>query len=165
MALLWYLKPIGCAPDPRGSLSRSIPSQAIAEANKQVERVLAEGSNRGPYTKYNAAVRPEIGKYACQHGAAAAARHFTRKLKKPVRESSVKSIKKGYIEELRKRQRTDDGEEVTAFPAKKRGRKLLLGDDLDHKVQVYLKKVREGEKLASCVHVVEMNYFVYCRDP
>ena len=121
-----------------------LPSQAITEANKQVERVLAEGSKCGPYTKYSATVLAEIGKYACQHGAAAAARHFTRKLKKPVRESTVKLIKKGYIKELRKRPRKDDGENVTAFPAKKRGRKLLLGDDLDHKVQVYLKKVSEG---------------------
>ena len=32
--------------------------------------------------------------------------------------------------------------ELVAFPAKKRGKKLLLGDD--HKVQVYLKKSREG---------------------
>ncbi len=34
---------------------------------------------RGPYTKYSAAVRADVGKYACQHGAA---RHFSRKLKK-----------------------------------------------------------------------------------
>ena len=58
-------------------------------------------------------------------------------------ESTVKSIKQGYIKELLKRPRVDDGEELTAFPAKKHGRKLLLGDDLHHKVQVYLKKLRE----------------------
>ena len=143
MALLRYMKPIGSLPDPRGPLSDFIPTQAIAEANKEVEKVIAEDTKRGSYTKYSAVDRAKIGKYACQHGAAAAARHFTRKFKKRVSESTVKSIKQGYIKELLKRPRADDGEELMAFPAKKRGRKLLLGDDLDHKVQVYLKKVRE----------------------
>ena len=145
MALLRYMKAIGSLPDPRGSLSHSILTQAIAEANKEVEKVMAGDklTKRGSYTKYSAADCAKIGKYACQHGAAAAARHFTRKFKKTVSESTVKSIKKGYIEEVLKRPREDDGEELTAFPAKKHGRKLLLGDDLDHKVQVYLKKVRE----------------------
>ena len=40
--------------------------------------------------------------------------------------------------------RTDDREELKVFPAKKCGRKLLLGEDLDEKVQIYIKKVREG---------------------
>ncbi len=78
MALLLYMKPIDGLPDPRGLLSHCIPSQAIAEANNEVQKAVAGGSKRGPYTKYSAAVRAEIGKYACQHGAAAAARHFTR---------------------------------------------------------------------------------------
>ena len=143
MALLRYMKPIGSLPDPRGPLSDFIPTQAIAEANKEVEKVRAGDTKRGSYTKYSAADRAKIGKYACQHGAAAAARHFTGKFKKRLSESTVKSIKKGYIKELLKRRRADDGEELTAFPAKKRGRKLLLGNDLDHKVQVYFKKVRE----------------------
>ena len=56
----------------------------------------------------------------------------------------MKSMKKAYVEELRKRSRKEDGEEITELPTKKRGRKLLLGQDLDHTVQVYLKKVREG---------------------
>ena len=43
-----------------------LASQAIAEVNKQVEQVLTEGSKRGPYTKYSAAICAEIGKYACQ---------------------------------------------------------------------------------------------------
>ena len=42
---------------------------------------------------------------------------------------------------MRKRPRSDDGEEIAT---KKRGRKLLLGEDLDKKVQIYLRKVREG---------------------
>lgn len=115
----------------------------IAEANKEVQK--AKSSCKcGPYTKYNAALRAKIGKYACQHSAAATARYYSRKLEKNVSESTLKSLKKVYLDELQKRARTDDHQELAAVPAKKRGRKVLLGEDLDHIVQVYLKKVREG---------------------
>ena len=79
-----------------------------------------------------------------QHGAAAAARHFSRKFGKPVSENTVKLIKKGYTEELKKRLCMDDGAELELFPAGKHGRKVLLREDLDRKVQAYLKQVREG---------------------
>ena len=143
MALLRYMKPVGGLPDPRGSLSSSIPAQVIAEANKEVQKVM-DGSKRGPYKRYSSTLRAEIAKYACQHGAAAAARHYSRKLEKTISESTVKSMKKVYVEELQKRPRTDDGEEIVALPAKKCGRKVLLGQDLDDTVQIYLRKVREG---------------------
>ena len=54
-------------------------------------------------------------------------------------------MKKAYEEELRKRRRCDDGssQEVSDLPAK-RGRKVLLGEDLDMKVQLYLRNVRQG---------------------
>ena len=104
MTLLRYMKPIDSLPDPRGSLSHSIPSQAIAEANREVQKAMAGGGKCGLYTKYSATVHAEIGKYTYQHGAAAAARHFTRKLEKPVHKSTVKLIRRGYIEELQKRE-------------------------------------------------------------
>lgn len=56
----------------------------------------------------------------------------------------MKSIKKAYLEELHKRVRADDGEDIAILPEKKRGRKVLLGPDINQKVQTYLKKVREG---------------------
>lgn len=45
MALLRYLTPIGGLPDPRGSLSSSVPAQAIAEANKAAQKVLTTSAN------------------------------------------------------------------------------------------------------------------------
>ena len=48
-----------------------------------------------------------------------------------------------------KRKRKDDEGEVTFLPEKKRGRPVLLGDELDEKVQVYLKKIREGGGVVS----------------
>ena len=63
MALLRYLKPLNGLPDPRGSLSSSIPSTAIEEANTQVQKVTGGAKNRkrGPYKKYSPSLRLEIG--------------------------------------------------------------------------------------------------------
>ena len=60
----------------------------------------------------------------------------------------MKSIKKAYVEELRKRPRADDGEAITALPTKKRGRRFLLGQDIDQEVQIYLKKLEREEELS-----------------
>ena len=146
MVLLRYLKPVDGLPDPSVRLSSSFSSRAIAEANREVQKAISEssaaGKKRGSYKKYTATQRFEMGKYCCQHGAAATARHFSRQLRSKVSETTIKSIKKTYLEELRKRPRTGDGQEqILTLPPKKRGRKLLLGDDLDHKVQLYLLKI------------------------
>ena len=147
MALLRYLKPANGLPDPKGALSATISPHIIAEMNKEVEeasRCIA-GGKRGPYKTYSSSERSQIGKYASQHGATAASRHFSTKLKKSVSRSTAKSMKKVYKEELRKRRCYDDGSshEISDLPAKKRGRKVLLGEDLDTKAQLYLKKVRQ----------------------
>ena len=145
MALLRYLQLRDGLPDPRGSLSCSVPSQAIAQANKEVE-ALRENKKvkRGQYKQYSATDRAEIGKYACHHGVAAAAGFFSRKLDKRVSESTVQSIKNAYVEGLRQKRGAEDGGDITALPLKKRGRRVLLGQELDMKVQMYLKKVRDG---------------------
>lgn len=51
MALLKYLKLRDGLPDRRGSLSSSMPSQAIAQANREVQEVIRSDSEkrRGPY--------------------------------------------------------------------------------------------------------------------
>ena len=58
-------------PSPHGSLSLSVPSRAIAAANKEVGRVLRQQSSattiskkRGKYNKYSPEERAMIGKHA-----------------------------------------------------------------------------------------------------
>ena len=102
--------------------------QAIAQANEEVqEAIRTEKENHGPYKKYSPTVRAEMGKYACHHGMAAAARFFSRKLEKKVSESTVRSIKSTYVEGVRQKRRADDGGDITVLPLKKRGRPVLLG--------------------------------------
>ena len=52
--------------------------------------------------RYNPKERLEIACYACHHGVTAAAVHFSRKLAHCVRESTVHSIKKAYLDEIKK---------------------------------------------------------------
>ena len=69
MELLRYLRPVNSHGDPKKSLSGSIPTQAISQANKEVENAVGNtiGGKCGPYTRYSQ--RSDIAKYACQHGA------------------------------------------------------------------------------------------------
>ena len=118
MALLKYLKPVDGLPDPKGSLTAAMSSAAIAEANKEVQKAIRAASStskRGPYFKMDSSLRCEIAKYAGYHGAAESAGHFSRKLDRCLSVSTVKSIKKSYVEELRKRARTDDGIQIRSL--------------------------------------------------
>ena len=64
-------------------------------------------------------------------------------------ESTVRSIRQAYEGELKRKRKKDDGQDLVSLPMKKRGRSLLLGDDLDEKVQLYLKNVRKGGGVVS----------------
>ena len=94
-------------------------------------------------------MRAEIGKYACHHGITAAVRFFSRKLEHDVSKSTILSIKKAYLEAMKENRTIEDSDDLESLPAKKRGRRVLLGDDLDLKVQAYLKKVRKGGGVVS----------------
>ena len=73
MALLKYLKPKKkppeeLLPDPEGSLSKHLSSDAIREANKEVKLVLSkESSKRSPYLKATGKQKAIIGKYAAEN--------------------------------------------------------------------------------------------------
>ena len=148
MVLMRYFKTKDGLPDPKGTLSRSMPSPAIAEANKEVRKATNEQpSKRGPYKRYSPRLRAEIGQYASHHGVAAAARYFSKKLEQRVSETTVRSLRSAYVEGVNRKRPVeldeDDGD-ILSLPLKKRGRSVLLGPELDAQVQLYLKKVREG---------------------
>ena len=143
MSILRYVKRLDGLPDPRGPLSEVLRLREIGEANRQVQAARDEGERkkRGSYNKYDDTERAAIGKYACQYAPAAAVRYFSRKLGKRVSENTVKSIKKENMAESRK---CPCDESVDHLPAKKRGRKVLLGSEVDAKVQAYVRQVRQG---------------------
>lgn len=69
MSILDYFTTQSSLPDSRGSLSQSLPSSAIAAANREVQRVIQEkrSKRRGPYRKYTSQEKAEIGGYAKKH--------------------------------------------------------------------------------------------------
>ena len=99
--------------------------------------------------RYSPSVRAEVGKYACQHGVAATARVYSRKLGHKVSETTAHSLKKAYLESVKEKRPADDEGDVRLLPMKKRGRPVLLGEVLDKKVQLYLMKVRNGGSVVS----------------
>ena len=140
-------------PSPHGSLSLSVPSTAIAAANREVNRVLSRQQQdstttpkktRGKYHSYSPEERAEIGKYATENGISAARRYFSRKLGMRISNSTISGMKAGYKQEVaRKRELEEEDDEVLELPEKKRGRHVLLGERLDKCVQEYVLKVRE----------------------
>ena len=60
----------------------------------------------------------KIGAYAYVHGAAATARHFSNKMGTSVNESTVRSIKSCYKDELRKQQTGSGSSVVKLLPEK-----------------------------------------------
>ena len=99
--------------------------------------------------RYTSEERAKIGRYALLNGVAAAARHFSRKLSIRLSESTVRSIKDAYKVEVNRKRKQHDDNDVSSLPVKKRGRSLLIGEDLDSKVQLYLKNVRNGGGVVS----------------
>ena len=93
--------------------------------------------------RYSPALRASIGEYACYHGVAKATRRFSRQLGWQVSESTVRSIKNDYVQEVRSKRKAQDEGDITVLPYKKRGRPVLLGEALDCRVQAYLKKTRQ----------------------
>ena len=73
-------------------MSSSIPTQAIAEANKEVHKAVgaADKGKHGAYKRYSSTLRAKIAKYACQHGVAAIASNL--KLVKQFSKSTVNGL-------------------------------------------------------------------------
>ena len=153
MALLRYFKSVNShLPDPVGPLSDDIPPRVIRQANRKVlsaekRDASAKSRTRGPYGRLTDKQRAQIGKYASENRNAAAVRRFSKELERPLNESTVRSIKKNYYQELWKKTsagKSLDEVSVTSLPPKKCGRPLLLGETIDSSVQSYIQVLREN---------------------
>ena len=146
MSLYRFFKPVKKFPDPNGDLSAIVPPAAIREANKEVAKVMeaAKCRKRKPYKKISDSLRAQIGGYALENGNAAAVRRFSKEFETSLSESTVRSLKKGYISarDALKR-KSDEDTTLESLPPKKRGRPLLLSESIDKQVQAYVKNSRE----------------------
>ena len=96
--------------------------------------------------RYNPKQRLEIACYACHHGVTAAAVHYLRKLGHRVCESTAYSIKKSYLDEIKK-MRACGSKGLESLLPRKQGTPLLLGDKIDNMVQAYISE--QGHAVSS----------------
>ena len=132
-------------PDEKGTLSKIVPTSYISEANKEVSAATSILGKRSPYLKLTPEKKADIGKYAAENGITSAVRCFSKDLEpgETLKETTVHGWKVKYLLELKKR-KCEGGELVVkTLPVAKMGRPLLLGEDLDVKVQNYLEMSEE----------------------
>ena len=128
-------------PDPEGPLSTTVPSETIATANEKVKDVLDKSSDgkrlqRGPYQTLTSAQKLLIGQRAAEYGTTATIRFFAKKYPElPLKETTVRRLKNLYQDQLRVKREVPTAE---AFAGKKQGRPLMIGEELDKHVQVYI---------------------------
>ena len=152
MALLKYFKretsENNGLPDPSGPLTKSVPSTSIAAANLNVRSIIESQNKqkRGNYGKFTPEQKAMIGKRAAEHGVVAAVRYYIKQFPN-LKENTVRDWRNAYRLELKKRVRKrSEGAaiDITELPQKKRGRPLLLGEELDKQVRSYLTSFREN---------------------
>jgi transposase-like protein len=175
MALLRYFKrkDDGLLPDPRGPLCGVVPSSSITCANAKVKAVLEADlkssltssiASRGPYTKYTAEQRAQIGKRAAEEGVASTVRYFANKYPN-LKESTVRDWRNAYRYDLKKRRSAGDDTAVKELTAKKTGRPLLIGEDLDKQVQAYLNYIRDDGGIVNTAMAISCaEGIVMCKD-
>ena len=125
------------------SLSTILPAptdSSTSAANEGVEEVLKKKRRkRGKYNYYEPELRAKIAKHACQHGNKSAVVKYSKDLGHSVSESSVRNIKKAYLDKLKTVQ---DPNDIISLPRATLGRPLLLGEVVDTKVAEYIHALR-----------------------
>ena len=138
-------------PDPNGPLSSAVKPQAIESANRKVSALLAtdsstkddgSGPSRGPYMKFSPEQKAQIARYAMESGNKRAIWRYSNDWGIDLKESTVRSWKSKYKDEVRKRKPTEPLP-IKALPNYKQGRPLLLGEKLDTAVKAYVENIRK----------------------
>ena len=128
----------------------------LSEVNQAVTAVLGREEERSPRAgtkrKYTKSFTPEdqakIGRYAAENGNAAAVRKFM--VSHSIGESTVWLFKTRYLEETKKQGNPEA--EVRVVPTLKRGRKVMLGEELNDKVKNYVQGLRiNGAPIGSSI--------------
>ena len=85
-----------------------------------------------------------------EHGVASTVRYYANKFP-GLKASSVRMLRNTYKSKLKKRVRyTEDDITISEFPEKKRGRLLLLGEELERQVKTYLVNMVNTAIIIAC---------------
>ena len=134
---------------PEFTIAKELVNEQIQVENdegKGTPRKRQTSGKRGTYVSYTPEQRRDIGKYAAEHGNSKAVKKFSEDLNCKISESTVRNIKSAYLKEIHspKRKLNLDESEVLELTPKKRGRKLMLGDELDENVKKMVNSVRNS---------------------
>lgn len=140
------------------------------KVTQSVEKVISN-NKRGRYNKFTDKERYQIGKYASENGPARAVRHFEKKFP-TLNESTVRDMKRKYEDEVNNAAREKRDVE-SVLKSNRRGRPLMLGHELDKKIQSYLTAVRsrgglisQAIAIATAEAIIQNNpeEYLHCRD-
>ncbi len=99
-------------------------------------------------------MKTNIAKFAVENGINAAVNKFQDKVPKaPENWNTIRDWKYSYLREVSKKRKVGDTEDFL-IPVKKRGRPLLIGDDLDNQVQAYIKDLRKSHAAVNTAIVI-----------
>ena len=103
-------------------------------------------ARRGNYEKTSAGDKARVAEYASKNGVLAAIRHFKQTGEfANLKESTVRGWKSTYCMKLAfSRKRDVEVEAIVELPEKRRGRPLLIGEELEDKVKWFLTEVRKS---------------------
>ena len=118
MVLLKYFAKSKSLPDPNGPLSSKLKPETIDSANRKVSTLLAstgtssvkddgsEQRSRSSYMKFTPEQKAQVARYALESGNKRAIMKYSKQWSVDLKESTVRTLKTKYTEELRKRKPT-----------------------------------------------------------
>ena len=92
--------------------------------------------------KFSPEQKAQVARYAMESGNKRAIVRYSKQWGVDLKESTVRTWKSKYNEELRKRKPTEPLP-IKALPNRKQGRPLLLGEELDTAVKAYVENIRK----------------------
>ena len=110
----------------------SSSSNALESSIKsEIEKISVRKRTQAKNNVYTPELRYKIGKHAAEYGNIHAVAKYSKDLGIHVPESSVRNMKKQYLELIKK----DTSQQQKHLPLKKKGQPLRLGHTLDNLVQ------------------------------
>ena len=107
--------------------------------------------------KVSTEMKSKIAKYAAENSVKAAVKKFKDQVPNAPQnwKNTVRDWKDAYCHELKRQRSAADISDVL-LPSKKKGRPLLLGDELDKQVQAYITNLRSGHAVVNTAIVLAL---------
>ena len=123
----------------------TIPPTAVRASQKEIQQLektsVKANKKRGPYQGITEANKTKIAKRAAELGVTTTLRYFKKTGEfDDLKESTVRGWMNAYEKELSKGEQSS----VPTVPTQRRGRPLLLGEELEEQVKAFLLSVRSS---------------------